>query len=591
MTPIIRTTVFVGIALAMVALTAFNSGTNSTRADGPNPPIIDSGALTAPDNPVNGQTISVRFKPGVSSGAIAVLNRRQSARPVDRQLRSGLYRLNLPPGASLDAAVAAYRRSPLVTEASVTRIAQLFEHPNDTNYPYQWHLRSTPGGMWGDTAWDLATNRGQGVVVAVIDTGVAYEDFNGSLDGSPQSFKKAPDLAATTFVAPYDYFYNDPHPNDDHGHGTHVAGTIAQNTNNAYGVAGVAHRSSIMPLKVLDYTGNGFGDDIVEAIYHAVSNGADVINMSIGFPGTGAPDGERRRLHRDRRPERRARLRAHQGVVLVAAAGNDGGIVSCPAAHPHVISVGATRFDAQVTFYSNNGSALDISAPGGDPYVDQSGDGYSDGVLQETFCYDSSILLILNAYGNFCNVHKAGTSMASPHVAGAAALLLGENPGLTPGDVRCIPPDNRARRRPCRLGPELRLGRPRRRCRCRGITRRAGASADTIPRPRRAGELGGHSHVSEPHQPDLDRQRHRRNWIQGRTLDGRCQLRSDRHAARQFVGLHQHRSHRLDHLPLPRPRKQRSRAFFVLQHRLGHHPATSRGPVEPDRNSRLHQPH
>ena len=85
-------------------------------------------------------------------------------------------------------------------------------------------------------------------LVAVIDTGVAFEDYNGSLDGNPQTFKKAPDLAATTFVAPYDFFYNDPHPNDDNGHGTHVAGTIAQNTNNAYGVAGVAHNSSIMPI-------------------------------------------------------------------------------------------------------------------------------------------------------------------------------------------------------------------------------------------------------------------------------------------------------------------------------------------------------
>ena len=89
--------------------------------------------------------------------------------------------------------------------------------------------------------------------------------------------------------------------------------------------------------------------------------------MSIGFPGTGAPDGSGVACSEIAGLNAALDFAHTSGVVLVAAAGNDGGIVSCPAAHPHVISVGATRFDAQVTFYSNNGSALDISAPGGDP--------------------------------------------------------------------------------------------------------------------------------------------------------------------------------------------------------------------------------
>ena len=311
--------------------------------------------------------------------------------------------------------------------------ATILDTPNDTNYLYQWHMHNTDGGMWADLAWNLAPNRGANVTVAVIDSGVAFEDYSTSLSGYPQAFKRATDLAGTEFVAPWDFNQNDAHPNDDNGHGTHVAGTIAQNTNNAYGVAGVAYNARIMPIKVLDYTGNGFDDDIVEGIYHAVANGADVINMSIGFPGSGGGDvpcSEIAGLNA-------ALDFAHaQGVVLVAAAGNDGGIVSCPAANPNVIAVGAAGYDGLATWYSNNGTALDISAPGGDPLVDLSGDGYVDGVLQETFCYDASVLLLLNLYGSFCDVYNAGTSMASPHVAGTAALLLGENPALTPDAVR-----------------------------------------------------------------------------------------------------------------------------------------------------------
>ena len=424
------------IALALALLPAWYSGATSGRADGgPNPPIADRGIATAHALSAPGQ-ISVRFKPGVSDAAINNLHARHGARLIEKQPLSGVQRLALPPGASLDQVLAAYRKSPLVAEANVTHTAQLFDYPNDTNYPYQWHLHSTGGGVWADVAWDLAPNRGAGVVVAVIDTGVAYEDYNGSLNGSPQTFKKAPDLATTTFVAPWDFNNNDAHPNDDHGHGSHVTGTITQDTNNAYGVAGVAYNSTIMPLKVLDNTGNGFDNDIVEAIYYAVNNGADVINMSVGFPGTGAPDANGVVCAEITGLNAALDYAYNNGVVLDAAAGNDGGVVSCPAAHPKVISVGATRFDAQVTFYSNNGSELDIAAPGGDPYVDQSGDGYGDGVLQETFCYGASILLLLNGYGSFCDVYESGTSMASPHVAGTAALLLGENPSLTPDQIR-----------------------------------------------------------------------------------------------------------------------------------------------------------
>ncbi len=338
---------------------------------------------------------------------------------------------------SRDEVLAAFRSHPLVEEAGPGLIVRALEVPNDENFIYQWHLHSTDGGSWADGAWDLAPNRGQGVVVAVIDTGVAYEDFSGTVGGFFQDFKRATDLGSTPFVAPWDFRNDDAHANDDNGHGTHVTGTIAQDTNNGIGVAGVAHASTIMPLKVLDYSGSGFADDLVEAIYYAVANGARVINMSLGFPDTGSPDAQGNVCTEIVGLNAALDYADSRGVVIVAAAGNDGGgTVLCPAAHPKVIAVAASRFDGQTSFYSNGGTALDITAPGGDPTVDQNADGYSDEVLQQTFCDDWLTLLYLGGYGEFCDVFYSGTSMATPHVAGTAALLLSEDPSLTPDQVR-----------------------------------------------------------------------------------------------------------------------------------------------------------
>jgi subtilisin family serine protease len=427
-----RTWSLLSLALALALVPALLAGSDRSRADEVPPSFVETTDLPG-SNTIAAAHIVVRFKPGVSDTMATGVHSARGANAVEKQPRSGLHHVAVPDGSSVEQMLATYRANPLVAEARAGHVATILDTPSDTNYLYQWHMHNSEGGMWADLAWNLAPNRGANVTVAVIDSGVAFEDYNTSLNGYPQTFEKATDLAGTTFVAPWDFNQNDAHPNDDNGHGTHVAGTIAQNTNNSFGVAGVAYNARIMPIKVLDYTGNGFDDDIVEGIYHAVANGADVINMSIGFPGSGGgavPCSEIAGLNA-------ALDFAHaQGVVLVAAAGNDGGIVSCPAAHPNVIAVGAAGYDGLATWYSNNGAALDISAPGGDPLADLSGDGNVDGVLQESFCYDANTLLILNRYDTFCNVFNAGTSMASPHVAGTAALLLGENAALTPDDVR-----------------------------------------------------------------------------------------------------------------------------------------------------------
>lgn len=272
--------------------------------------------------------------------------------------------------------------------------------PNDPYYRHQWHLDLI--GM--PIAWQRA--QGDGVVVAVIDTGVAYRDGD--------AFLRAPDLAGTRFVDGYDFVDNDTTPDDEHGHGTHVAGTIAQSTNNGLGVAGVAPGASIMPIRVLDRNGSGSWGSIAAAIRWAADHGAHVINMSLG-------GGMRSRTIE------RAIAHAHaRGVVIVAAAGNTGrGPVEYPARHDHVIAVSSVRFDRQIAPYSSRGAGLDIAAPGGDLRVDQNGDGLPDGVLQNTIAGRDP--------RRFDYLAWQGTSMAAPHVAGVAALV--RSTGVTDPDA------------------------------------------------------------------------------------------------------------------------------------------------------------
>jgi serine protease len=270
--------------------------------------------------------------------------------------------------------------------------------PNDPLYKHQWHMDQI--GM--REAWPLAD--GNGVIVAVLDTGVGYEDRGNG------KFHVLPDLKGIEFVKPYDFVGNSAHANDDHGHGSHVTGTIAQVTNNGIGVAGVARNVRIMPLKVLSASGSGSVGGIADAIRYAADHGAKVLNMSLGgaFPS---------------KVLKKAVAYAHgKGVTVVCAAGNEGrGRVGYPAAYPGAIAVAATQLDEATTFYSNYGKDVDIAAPGGNTREDKNGDGMPDGVLQNTIVIGDPTRSDYFAY--------MGTSMASPHVAGVAALVVGE--GIT----------------------------------------------------------------------------------------------------------------------------------------------------------------
>lgn len=362
--------------------------------------------------------IVVKFNPGVSEQQIAAINARHGAAVISTSRFAGFKRLKVPKGKTVSEMTAIYSRNPNVEYAEPNFIAHASLVPDDPLYKYQWHLQ----GINMESAWDVET--GTSAVVAVIDTGVAYEDHTETIQTKGRfsktvNYSLAPDLADTSFVPGYDFVNDDGHPNDDQGHGTHVAGTIAQSTNNGTGVAGVAFDCSIMPVKVLDSNGSGTHTDIADGIYFAAVNGADIINMSLGGSSGSIT------------LENALAYAYGEGVTAICASGNDGSAttINYPAAYDaYCIAVGATRFDETVAYYSNRGASLDLTAPGGDINVDQNGDGYGDGIMQQT--HDGK------NYTAFGYYFYQGTSMATPHVSGVAALLVASGVATTPDQVR-----------------------------------------------------------------------------------------------------------------------------------------------------------
>ncbi|MEX2196272.1 MAG: S8 family serine peptidase [Thermoleophilaceae bacterium] len=348
----------------------------------------------------------------------------------------GARTLQVLDGEGVGETVAELRRDPRVASAVPNYLARASAFlPNDPGdgtagewQALQWNF-SGPAGVNAPDAWELArlygAPGGRGVVVAVIDSGLAYRTRG--------RFRRAPDIRPRRVARGWDFVEGDRRPDDENGHGTHVAGTIAQQTNNGAGLTGLAYGAKIMPLRVLDAIGEGDAADIARAIRFAVRRGADVINLSLEFDG-----GQVRSSSQIPDVVGALRYARRRGVVVVGASGNQAGrTVAYPARARHVISVGATTEHGCGAVYSNTGSGLDLVAPGGgDDYTlsgaqpDGPRDAHCSGgggrdIFQQTFTTG------LRRFG-FPSGYE-GTSMAAPHVSAAAALViatkrLGEDP-------------------------------------------------------------------------------------------------------------------------------------------------------------------
>lgn len=311
--------------------------------------------------------------------------------------------------------------------------------PNDPLYARQWNYPAIDM----ERAWDINPGATPSVIVAVLDTGVAFRSglmrFNArAIRGLPAlgpvsvPFAAAPELGgADRFVAPRDFIWDDVNPLDLDGHGTHVSGTIGQLTNNGVGVAGMAFNVRIMPVKIVasdwDFIFNspfqGTDDVVARGIRYAADNGARVLNMSIGRTGAPAPA-----------VQEAIAYAVSRGAFVAAAAGNEferGNPVERLAEFaPQIegmVAVGAIGRDRRRAFYSNTGSYVELAAPGGNSLVG----GAEGAILQQTFDLDLVETYLRGParyqaprFDSFAYQFFQGTSMAAPHVAGFAALLI-----------------------------------------------------------------------------------------------------------------------------------------------------------------------
>jgi serine protease len=396
---------------------------------------------------VPGAAVAAGDGPGYVPGEVVVRYERSADRAdraaVQRQTGVGrpevfaprTRKLTIRDGESVAETLKELRARPEVATAAPNPIARAaaFVPPDPGNagapggwQALQWNFLAETGVNAPD-AWqhliDVGRPGGQGTIVAVLDTGVAYSNSGrcprSATSGSRRTIRcrRSPDFRSGDFVRGFDFVDGDSRPHDENGHGTHVAGTIGEGTGDNVAVTGLAYGARIMPVRVLDRLGEGDSVAISAGIRFAAREGADVINLSFEF-GTQVTRGEI--------PDILAALRyaKRKGALVVGASGNAAArSVAYPARASQVLSVGATTQHGCVAEYSNNGANLDITAPGGGEDAAIAGDPNcrpseppGGNIFQMTF--DGS----LRRFG--LPDEYMGTSMAAPHVSAIAALAI-----------------------------------------------------------------------------------------------------------------------------------------------------------------------
>lgn len=400
-------------ALIVIGSWSFGSGPDVPREPGrvrvaaPRIHFLGRAAVPAPTGRrFAADRVLVKFRPGLAARSVRPLLEAYGSATIASVPGVALRVVAVPKGVPVTAFLSALNRNPDVAVARPDPVTRLAVRPNDKYFADQYALSNSgqvlddlPGQPKGKAGADISAPGGwdqtkgdPGIVIAVLDTGVELSH---------------PDIKNKIVSPGKDFVNGDNDASDDVWHGTHVAGIAAAETNNELGIAGVAWNCDILPGKIIAASGEGDYGALILAIYWAVDQGAQVINLSLG--GEARDDDLLAAL----------RYAYEHNVVIAAAAGNDAGPVLYPAAYDqYCLAVAATDYNDARASFSNMGPEVDVAAPGVD-------------VLSLYPTWDTPAGFAPYVYAN-------GTSMSTPHVAGLAALLKSLKPWLTAGEIMNI---------------------------------------------------------------------------------------------------------------------------------------------------------